>query len=173
MVDLVGHGVGVRRTGAACAAVLVLVVFAPRAGEPDRAESFAIGTLRAVVSGEKVYASANDGYFDTPACLTIPSCIPGTIRGVRPFLAPGAASGLERRGYHVEFEPGPKAEASGKQRSPSAMTRFAVVAVPTTPMTSRRRAFCADDRGTIYVTASGTRPHIDAGRCLDTSSPLR
>jgi hypothetical protein len=173
-VDFVGHSVGVRRTAAASTIVLALIVFAPRAGEPDRTESIAVGTLRAIVSGEKAYASANDGYFDTPACLTLPSCIPGTARGSRPYLALGVIIGLERRGYQIEFEPGPKAErGSGKQRSPSAMTGFAVVAIPTTPMTSRRRAFCADDRETIYVTSGGTRPAIVAGRCFDTSSPLR
>lgn len=154
--------------------VTALIVFAPRAGEPDRTESIAVATLRAIVSGEKAYASANEGYFDTPACLATPSCIPGTARGSRPFLAPGVIIGSERRGYQIEFEAGPKAaQESGRQRSPSAMTGFAVVAIPTTPMTSRRRAFCADDRGTIYVTSGGTRPAVAAGRCFDTSSPLR
>jgi hypothetical protein len=173
MVSVVRYGVGVRRTVAAAALVLALIVFAPRAGEPDRTESIAIGTLRAVVSGEKAYASANNGYFDTPACLAAPSCVPGTDRRVQPFLAPGVATGSERRGYQVQFHPGPKAERESARQSPTAMTRFAVVAVPTDPITSRRRAFCADDRGTIYVTAGGTRPHVDVGRCLDTSSPFR
>ena len=169
-----GHSVGVRRTAAASTIVLALIVFSPRVGEPDRTESIAVGTLRAIVSGEKAYASANDGYFDTPACLTIPSCIPGTAYGSGPFLAPSVIIGVEHRGYRIEFEPGPKPEReSGKQRSPSAMTAFAVVAIPTTPITARRPAFCADDGGTIYVTSAGTRPAIAAGRCFDTSRPLR
>ena len=74
--------------------------------------------------------------------------------------------------YQVQFHPGPTAERESGKQSPTAMTRFAVAAVPTDPMTSRRRAFCADDWGTIYVTTSGTGP-VDIGRCLDTSSPLR
>lgn len=174
MVSVVRHGIAVRRTAAAASIILALIVFAPRAGEPERTESVAIGTLRAVVSGEKAYASVNNGYFDTPACLATPSCVPGTDRRVRrPFLTPGLATGLERRGYQFQFHPGPKAESDSPKQSPTAMTRFAVVAFPTNPMASRRRAFCADDRGTIYVTAGGTRPHIDAGRCLDAGSPLR
>ena len=167
------YDIGVRRTAAAAVIASALIVFAPRAGEPDRTEAIAIGTLRAIVSGEKAYASANDGYFDTPACLAAPSCMPGTDRGVRPFLAASLATGLERRGYQVQFHPGPKAEGESGKQSPTAMTRFAVVAVPADSMTSRRPAFCADDRGTIYVTVDGTSPHIDAGRCLDTSSPFR
>ena len=173
-MEIVRHGVGVRRTAAASIVALALVVFAPRAGEPDRAESFAISTLRAIVSGETAYAAASGGYFDTPACLTTPSCIPGTTRGSQAFLGPGVLNGLERRGYQIEFEPGAKAErAPGTQQSPSAMIGFAVVAVPTTPGTSRHRAFCVDERGTIYVTSSGTRPAVAAGRCLETSSPLQ
>jgi hypothetical protein len=169
----VGYDVGVRRTAAAAVIVAALIVFAPLAGEPDRTESVAISTLRAIISGEKAYGSANDGYFDTLACLAARSCMPGTDRGVRPFLAPGIATGLENRGYHVQFHPGPKAERESGRQSPTAMTRFAVVAVPTDSMTPRRRGFCADDRGTIYVATGGTRPQIDAARCLDTSSPLR
>ena len=174
MVNAVRFGVGVRRTAAAAAIALPLIVFAPRVGEPDRTESTAIGTLRAVVSGERAYASANRGYFDTPACLAAPSCISEADPRARPFLAPNMASGLfERQGYQVQFQPGPKADRQSDKQSPTAMTRFAVVAVPTDPLTSRRRAFCADDRGAIYVTAGGTRPQVDVGRCLDTSSPLR
>jgi hypothetical protein len=103
MVSVVRYGVGMRRTAATAAIVLALIVFAPRAGEPDRSESIAIGTLRAVVSGEKAYASAHNGYFDTPACLAALSCIPGTDRLERPYLAPNLATGLERRGYQVQF----------------------------------------------------------------------
>ena len=170
--DVVRYSVGMRRTAATAAIVLALIVFAPRAGESDRMESMPIGTLRVVVSGEKAYASEHNGYFDTPACLAARSCTSGTDRVTRPYLAPGVAIGLERRGYQVQFHPGPKAERESGKQSPTAMTRFAVVAAPTDPVTSRRRAFCADDRGTIYVTA-GTRPDVDVGRCLDTSSPLR
>ena len=171
--DFLRHDVGVRRSTVAAAIVVTLLVCAPRVGEPDRTESMAVGMLRAIVSGEEAYASVNDGYFDTPGCLATPSCVSGAGRSPGPFLAPSVISGLDRRGYHIQFEPGPKAEREpGSDRSPSAMTGFAVVAIPTTPMALRHRAFCADDRGTIYVTAGATRPDTARGRCLDTSSPL-
>lgn len=146
-------GDGVRKIAAAAAILWALIVFAPPVGEPERTgEAVAIGTLRAILSGEQAYASANDGSFDTPVM----------------------ASRSEHGAYQVQFHAGPKVEPeAGKRTSPSAMTRFAVVAVPTNPVASRRRAFCADDRGTIYVTVSGASPQIDVARCLDTSSPLR
>lgn len=131
-VSAVRYGVGMRRTAATAAIVLALIVFAPRAGEPDRSESIGIGTLRAVVSGEKAYASAHNGYFDTPACLAALSCIPGTDWLERPYLPPNLATGLlERLGYHVHFHPGPTAKRESGKQSPTAMTRFAVAAVPT------------------------------------------
>ena len=69
MMSVVGYGVGMRRTAAAVAIVMALIVFGPRVGERDRTDAVAIGTLRTIVSGEEAYASANDGYFETPACL--------------------------------------------------------------------------------------------------------
>jgi hypothetical protein len=134
----------------------------------------AIGTLRAVVSGEQAYASVNDGYFDTLECLATPSCITGTGRAFQPFLPPGVITAMEHRGYRLEFHAGPKAERESRRgTSPSAMSRFAVVAVPASAETARRRVLCADDRGTIYVTSGGMRPRVSVGRCLETASPLR
>lgn len=170
----VRYGVGVRRAAAAVAMVLGFALFAPRVGQRDRTESTAIGALRAIVSGEWAYASINEGYYDTLQCLAAPSCVPSKRGGQNAFLDPELAAAKERRGYRFEFHAGPKAEReSDKRRSRSAMTRFAVVAIPMNPGTAQHRAFCADDTGTIYFTRGGTVPRVDGGRCLDTANPLR
>ena len=165
--------VGVRR---AIVAVVLLWTFAlttRRVGEGDRAEPSAIGAVRAVVSGELAYASINEGYYDTLECLSAPTCIPG-VGGHSAFLQPDLAATEERFGYRLEFHAGPRAESGSEQRrSRSAMTRFAVVAVPLNPWAAQRRAFCGDDRGPIYFTRGGTVPRVEAGRCLDTGSPIR
>jgi hypothetical protein len=162
-----------RKTVAAVGSVLILGVCAPRVGQPDRTESMAIGGLRAIVSGEQAYASAN-GYYDTPACLAEPSCVPGVDRPSDRFLAPDVTPAIERQGYRLVFHAGPKAgRLSERQRSPSAMTRFAVAAVPVNVYGAVRRAFCADDRGTIYFTSEAAGPRVDEGRCVDTTHPLR
>ena len=90
-------------TRVAAAIVLALVLFTVRTGEPDRTESMAIGALRAVVSGERAYASLNHGYFDTLECLATPSCVTGPSRALQPFLAPSMVTPMERRGYRFEF----------------------------------------------------------------------
>lgn len=173
MVGQLRLDVGVRTTAAVAAVVLALILWAPRVGEPDRSEAIAIGRLRAILSAEQAYASANSGLFNTPACLAMPSCASGTDQPVRAFLGPGVDTGLDRGGYYVQFHPGPKAERPTRRDSSTALTRFAVVAIPTDPRASGRRAFCADDRGTVYVEVGGVEPRVEAGRCLDTRSPLR
>ena len=163
-----------KRATAAIAVVFAFAVFAPRVGERDRSEATAIGAIRAIVSGEAGYASINEGYFGTLDCLAAPSCVRGTLGGSNAFLDPELAAAKERRGYRFEFHAGPKAERESEQRrSRSAMTRFAVVAIPVNAGAPQHRAFCADDRGTIYFTQDGTVPRVDAGRCLDTANPLR
>lgn len=152
--------------------VLCTLVFTVRVGERYRPESTAIVMVRAIVSGESTYASVNDGYYDTLECLANPSCVPGA-RAQQPFVQPELVAMKEVRGYRFEFHAGPAAEArSDQRRSRSAMTRFAIVAIPLTASTEQR-AFCADDRGTIYVTGGGAVPRVDRGRCLDADNPLR
>jgi hypothetical protein len=162
---------GVKR---ACAAVVVLCTFAltsARVGEGDRTEPGAIAAIHAILSGESAYASVH-GFYDTLECLSSPSCIPG-VESQERFLQPNLAAAQERQRYRFDFHAGPKAESgSDAPRSPSAMTRFAVVAIPL-EHGSQRRAFCGDDRGIIYFTIGGRVPRVDRGRCLDTGSPIR
>ena len=100
------------------------------------------------------------------------SCVPGVTSHTR-FVSPHpAASRGEIRGYRVELHAGPKAQSLRNSRvSPSAMTQYAVVAVPLYAGPGHYRAFCGDDRQTIYVTWD--EPRVDSGRCLDTSQILQ
>ena len=151
-----------------------VVVLAPRVGERDRTEANVIGALRAIVTGELAYESANGGYYETLSCLSSQSCIPGRVGGPYVFLDPALAASREWRGYRLEFHAGPPPEnQSARPRSASAMTRFALAAVPVDTADARRRAYCADDRQTIYFTPAGTVPRVESGRCLDTNNPVR
>ena len=162
---------GIRRAAAAIVVLCTFVLTSARVGEGDRTEARAIAAIRAILSGESAYASIH-GFYDTLECLSSPSCIPG-VEGQERFLQPYLAVAQERHGYRFDFHAGPKAESgSDAPRSPSAMTRFAVVAIPL-DHGSQRRAFCGDDRGFIYFTTAGRMPRVDRGRCLDTGSPIR
>src|SRR5215217_3126876 len=162
----------VRRAGAAVVLLFAGILWAPRVGEPDRIEAGAIAVVRATISGELAHASRNDGYFDTLQCLESGSCAPSRARhGV--FLAPDFvarhfASTRERRGYRFEFHAGPKPEPQRDLRvSPSAMTGFAVIAIPLNSQL-QHYSFCGDNRGTIYLIGGGAMPRVEAGRCVDT-----
>jgi len=158
------------------AAIVFLGTFAvleERIREPNRSEAMAIGTIRAITSGESTYAGFY-GYYDRLECLaTTRPCVPG-VTYQNPFVSPDlAASRGERASSRFEFHAGPKAVSPRNSRtSPSAMTQYAVVAVPLGARTGNYRAFCGDDRRTIYVTWNG-EPRVDGGRCLDTSHILQ
>src|SRR6267142_2552306 len=166
------YPVVVRRAGAAAVLLFAGILWAPRVGEPDRTEAGAIAVVRALISGELAHASRNDGYFDTLQCLESGSCAPSRSRHGA-FLAPDFveryfASTPERRGYRFEFHAGPKPEPQrDRSVSPSAMTSFAVVAIPLNPQL-QHHSFCGDDRGTIYLIGGGAVPRVEAGRCVDT-----
>jgi len=166
-VAVLKYRVAVRRAGIAVVLLYAVVLMAPHVGEPDRTEPGAIAVVRAIIGGELAYASLNEGYYDTLECLDSASCVPG-VRGHSPFLEHHLAVTQERRGYGFEFHAGPSAEPRSDRRvSHSAMTRFAVVAIPLNS-TPQRHSFCGDDRGSIYFTDGGAVPRVEAGRCLDT-----
>jgi hypothetical protein len=147
------------RTGAVVAIVGVfLLIAAPRIGERFSGEARAIGTLRAIGSAEAAYVSAS-GAFATPECLTSAVCAGGV------FLEPALGHASERHGYQFHFLPGPGA-------SPASISAYAVIAVPLAINANAPRSYCVDDRQTIYV-IRGRAPRVEAGRCLDTDTPLR
>ena len=173
MVSMLTRTPDLRRKVAASVFCVSLVAFAPRGGVPQPTESIVVGTLRSVVSAEASYAAVNGGLYDVPSCLATPSCIPGLRQRPARFWAPDLSTNLERHGYRLEFHAGPKARPVPAHQSPSSMSGFAFVAMPMSSENGVKRAFCVDDRGPIYVTADGTRPRVEAGRCADTSQPLR
>jgi hypothetical protein len=159
------------------AVIVMLATFAitsQRVGRPSEIGTASpIGALRAITSGEQSYAaSMNGGAFDTPDCLLSGACVPGE-RAASGFLSPDLANLRDYRGYRLDFYAGPPAEPRpGITRSPSSMSRYAVVAVPLPSQPATLRRFCVDDRGIIYQIATGT-PRVEDGRCLDTATPVQ
>jgi hypothetical protein len=156
--------------------VVMLCTFAVttrRVGEGDRTEASAIGTLRAIQSAELAYATMSGGYYGSLDCLTSVNCLERGDHAA--LLAPGLAELRERNGYQFEFHRGPRPDRMDARDSTSAttrMTRYAIVAIPLSGGSARRRAFCGDDTGRIYVTRGDAVPRVEAARCADTSTPL-
>jgi len=109
-------------------------------------EASAIGVLRAHLTAEVAYASANGGLYDTPACLAKPAdCVPD-FRGT-PFLAEEVRV---RSGYRFDWSgTTPSERTTGT--SPSSAKTFVMLATPLSESTGRR-TFCVDDTGVIRQT---------------------
>ena len=122
-------------------------------------EASAIGSLRAINSGQAAYSSscANGGYATTLADLfKAPS-------GGTGFISPDLASnGTVKSGYTVTLAAGAgnapitlaanTCNASGA----AAVSGFFSTAIPVTPGTSGSRYFGSDTRGTIFQDTSNT-----------------
>jgi type II secretory pathway pseudopilin PulG len=129
-------------------------------------EAAAIGDVRTVISAQAAYAAANGGFYDEPACLGRPeTCIPG-YQGPS-FLSAEMAALTARSGYDRTFHAGPPADASRSAQpiSPSSLTSFAIVLVPSTPGRTGVRAFCGDASGQVCYTGDGSAPEVLDGMC--------
>ena len=129
----------------------------------------AIGVIRAVQKAQAMYAAAF-GYYDRLECLIQASCIPNPYPPS--YLSPNAFRSTAF-GYRFRLHEGGRAVAQAPEAlSASGMKAFAMVAVPLDRRPGQR-AFCGDDSGEVYVTSGTRQPDVEAGRCVDTSNPLR
>jgi hypothetical protein len=136
-------------------------------GRPDVPEWQTLGDVRTIIAAEAAYQGANGGYYDTLECLVRPwDCIPGYGKDSTRFLDEELLSTV-RAGFQREFHRGP----AGPGLSPSSMRRYAYVAFPMEVSDLRTRGFCGDDEGRICFTRHGTRPAVDAGRCVIEPGP--
>jgi len=133
----------------------------------------AIVALKAIQAAETEYASIF-GHYDSLGCLVRPTCSPNSPASER-FLDPDWALNAKRQfGYRFEFSPGPgTSDLALPNRSKSAMTRYAVAAIPAAADVKWRRGFCVEETGTIYQTSLGTTPRLDNGRCVNKGIPIQ
>ena len=121
-------------------------------------EASAIGSMRAIHSGEATYASScgGGGYAQTLADLhKAPS-------GGVPFIGPDlAADGVTKSGYVVNLDPGTStttvlaAASTCNAASAAAIATFHAHAEPSAVNLTGGRAFATDQRGAIYQNATG------------------
>jgi type IV pilus assembly protein PilA len=120
-------------------------------------ESSAIGSLRAVVSGEIAYSSAcgNNGYAIAFTTLGVPP--PG---GTQAFLSPDlAVAAPQKSGYNYTLAAGANA-AAGPLDCNGTQTQgtYYATAVPVTFGTTGNRSFATNTAGTIWQDNAATAP---------------
>jgi prepilin-type N-terminal cleavage/methylation domain-containing protein len=121
-------------------------------------EASAIGSVRAINSGEATYAAScgGGGYAQSLADLyKSPS-------GGVPFIGPDLATdGVTKSGYVVNLDPGSvtttitAAASTCNAAAAAAIASFHAHAEPSAVNSTGVRAFASDQRGTIYQNATG------------------
>jgi prepilin-type N-terminal cleavage/methylation domain-containing protein len=120
-------------------------------------ESAAIGDVRAVISAQAAYHSANGGFYEgNLGCLTGPqACLPSYPPNGPAFLDSNLAALNAKAGYSRAFTPGP-AVPPGAGISPSSATGYQYDARPTIAGTTGIRAFAGDHSGRVCFTVDGS-----------------
>ena len=120
-------------------------------------ESSAIGSLRALVSGEIAYSSAcgNNGYAIAFTTLGVPP--PG---GSQAFLSPDmAVAAPQKSGFSYTLAAGAGAAAGANDCNGTAtQTAYYGTAVPTTFGTTGNRSFAVNTAGTIWQNTTNAAP---------------
>lgn len=131
-------------------------------------EVAAIGDVRAVISAQTAYASANGGYYDTLECLATPSnCIPDYAASAPTFLDVELSQAQVKNGYRRTLylgRPVDPRQASGPI-SPSSVRSYAYVAVPVNRGQTGVRSFCGDSSGRVCQAKEGRQPSVTDGQC--------
>ena len=120
-------------------------------------ESSAIGSLRAVVSGEIAYSSAcgNNGYAIAFTTLGVPP--PG---GTQAFLSPDlAVAAPQKSGYRYTLAAGAGAAAGQNDCNGTAtQSTYYATSIPTTFGTTGNRSFAINTAGTIWQNTTNAAP---------------
>ena len=137
-------------------------------------ESATIGDLRALISAQAAYQSANGGLYDASlTCLTAPStgCIPSYPSIAPTFLDSQLAAQGTKSGYNRSFQGGALI-ATLPSSSTTSTAAYRYDATPAVVGQTGVRGFAADFSGRICSTTDGTSvlaglPGTLPGGCAD------
>jgi prepilin-type N-terminal cleavage/methylation domain-containing protein len=131
-------------------------------------EAATVGDIRAVISGESTYASANENFYGHLTCLSQPSdpaCIPGYGAMAPTFLDPTIAQDtLVKSGYSRT------ASYSAATGNGADVERFCYLAQPLISGRTGVRSFGGDDAGVLGGTQGTVNCCAGAGPSLDTAA---
>jgi type IV pilus assembly protein PilA len=120
-------------------------------------ESATLGDMRALISAQAAYQSANSGFYDGElSCLNAPSiagCIPSYPTFAPTFLDSQLASVQTKSGYNRSFQGG--AVVAVAAASPTSTAAYRYDATPVVIGQTGVRGFAADFTGRICSTVDG------------------
>ena len=137
-------------------------------------EAATIGDIRAVISAQAAYHSANGGWYASDmSCLSVPTgsgCIPSYPTNGPTFLDSNLAAQAPKSGYNRSFEAPAVSSVNTAISGSASATSYAYTAWPVTVGQSGVRAFAGDSSGIICFTPQGaTAPVVANGAIVFTS----
>ena len=127
-------------------------------------EASAIGSVRAINSGEAAFSSAGTG---SPYALTLPRLGAGCVAGSQGFISPDiSVAPFEKSGYRLALlitsAPGAGPQGTGCDGL-AGSSGYYVSAAPISVGTSGQRGFASNTAASIYVDVTGAVPAEAAG----------
>jgi type IV pilus assembly protein PilA len=142
-------------------------------------ESATLGDIRAVISAQAAYQSANSGLYEgNLTCLTEPSnpgCIPSYPVIAPTFLDSQLSSQQTKSGYNRSFQPGGPVVPPVPAASATSTPTYRYDATPVVIGQTGVRGFATDASGRICSTPNGVpvAPGASAGELPGTCADLR
>ena len=133
-------------------------------------ESAAIGSMRAIISGEAGYAeSAAHGAYATQLAVLFQPCPGGTLGFISADLAQDPST---HSGYLITLDPGSAVPGPNDCNGTPTHQGYYVKAVPISVGLSGHRAFASTHRAAIFFDPTGAAP-TEAAILNGTSTPLQ
>ena len=122
-------------------------------------ESATIGDVRALISAESAYQSANGGYYGNITCLSSPvTCLQSYAANGPTFMDPNiAVVSASKSGYNRSFTAGTTI-ATSQTIGSGAIADFTYFATPVSIGQTGVRGFAGDASGRICYTGDGQTP---------------
>ena len=122
-------------------------------------ESATVGDIRAVISAEYAYQSANGSHYGAITCLSFPSACLQSYAATSPtFLDPNIArTASSKSGYNRTFASGPSI-ATTQTIGSNSIADFTYLATPVALGQTGVRGFAGDSSGRVCYTGDGTPP---------------
>jgi prepilin-type N-terminal cleavage/methylation domain-containing protein len=119
-------------------------------------EAAAIGSVRAINTGESAYAaSAAQGSYTPSLAILVRPCPGGTIGFISPDLA---ADPSQKSGYEISLSAGSAAAGLNDCNGTPSTQGYYLTAVPTTIGMTGHRGFASSSRGVVFFDKSGAAP---------------
>ncbi len=129
-------------------------------------EAATIGDIRAMISAESAYQSANGGFYGDVTCLSAPTgCITSYPGNAPTFLDPTLSTATATKSGYVRTFASGATVASGGAVGSNSISDFTYSATPMNVGQTGVRGFGGDASGRVCFTPAGVAPVMGTANC--------